>query len=569
MVGMETKPFHMMRFRKALGRHYSLSALSPTPATPVQIQHTPAHKPATLTSLPANPLGVNPPFQILHHQTSTPCVFAQPLTTLQNTHNRSVHVFTPTTNQLTNFHLTHSIAPAPCTGTAHPTGHQQNPVAVTLQLQPPGSSAMCIAQGSSSLPQSARTNHESTTAAQKSKTNKSFFLPPYLQPGSSCTAFDDLVDDSTPIQKGLGPCPVSPSMWDSQRAELIRKHSAIYGQNVNKRKMEKLSFHEENVNEAAQQLCMRDPTLLVRREELFILARRAVKEGGYAFHRGYSRAKDVENSSLPAPKLIKIDSSDDEEDGDQNLQPIKRRDQRIKRLSELEDLIAKNKSEQAVKLDALMKAQQASEFANAYHIQLDIESLGNACHKLQTEYSVLKRKQRRSERYFKSKDKPKETPSPARNNPPPILSSTPSNSQLGLDASQPQSSSQLLIHPSLPQTTEAMITDNGESLTGVPEGIAITTTAVQAISEKALEFEREKAPIFPTRHHQPTSPNLLPFLTESTPAVTSPVVYSQEGDVQQSHSGNLLYASGVSSPQLNQFHGVPPGLITERTLYKF
>ena len=243
---------------------------------------------------------------------------------------------------------------------------------------------------------------------------KKLFLPPYLKPGSDCRGFDDLIDDLTPVQKELGPCPFSPNVWDPKRAELIRKYSTIYGQNVNKRKHGELTSHEENVNEAANQLCLRDPTLLVRREELLVLARRAVKEGGYVFMHGFSRTKDGKNSLLQ--KRQREDEGDVfDEDGSplqakRSSHAPKLRERRLERIAELDLLIGENKAEQSVKLAGLEKAQQTGDFSAAYHIQFEMESLGSTLHRLQKEYSALKKKQRRSERYFESKQREKDEP---------------------------------------------------------------------------------------------------------------------------------------------------------------
>ncbi|TUN64302.1 NGFI-A-binding protein 1 [Bagarius yarrelli] len=61
---------------------------------------------------------------------------------------------------------------------------------------------------------------------------------------------------------------------DPRREEEIRKYSAIYGRFDSKRKDGKhLTLHELTVNEAAAQLCMKEAALLMRRDELFGLAR--------------------------------------------------------------------------------------------------------------------------------------------------------------------------------------------------------------------------------------------------------------------------------------------------------
>lgn len=59
-----------------------------------------------------------------------------------------------------------------------------------------------------------------------------------------------------------------------QRLQEYRRYSAIYGRFDAKRKPDKpLTLHEVSVNEAAAQLCLRQPALLTRRDELFPLAR--------------------------------------------------------------------------------------------------------------------------------------------------------------------------------------------------------------------------------------------------------------------------------------------------------
>ncbi|CAH2224418.1 NGFI-A-binding 2 isoform X1 [Pelobates cultripes] len=69
----------------------------------------------------------------------------------------------------------------------------------------------------------------------------------------------------------------------SQRKEReIRRHSAIYGRSESKRREGKrLTLHELTINEAAAQCCVRDNTLLLRRVELFSLARQAARESSY------------------------------------------------------------------------------------------------------------------------------------------------------------------------------------------------------------------------------------------------------------------------------------------------
>ncbi|XP_070174894.1 NGFI-A-binding protein homolog isoform X2 [Littorina saxatilis] len=78
------------------------------------------------------------------------------------------------------------------------------------------------------------------------------------------------------------------------KIEELRKYAAIYGRFDSKRKNDRpMSLHEISVNEAAAQLCFHCPTLLTRREDLFPLARQVVRDSGYQYSKGHSRAAEV------------------------------------------------------------------------------------------------------------------------------------------------------------------------------------------------------------------------------------------------------------------------------------
>jgi len=79
---------------------------------------------------------------------------------------------------------------------------------------------------------------------------------------------------------------------EPRKMEEIRRFSAIYGRFDCKRKPEKpLTLHEVSVNEAAAQLTFRKPILLMRRDELFPLARQVVRDSGYQYSKGHSRSQ--------------------------------------------------------------------------------------------------------------------------------------------------------------------------------------------------------------------------------------------------------------------------------------
>ncbi|KAG8452465.1 hypothetical protein GDO86_004305 [Hymenochirus boettgeri] len=92
----------------------------------------------------------------------------------------------------------------------------------------------------------------------------------------------------------------------SQRKEReIRRHSTIYGRSESKRREGKrLTMHELTINEAAAQCCMRDNTLLLRRVELFSLARQAARESSYLASLKCSRLSN-EELHVSHPKILK------------------------------------------------------------------------------------------------------------------------------------------------------------------------------------------------------------------------------------------------------------------------
>jgi len=231
------------------------------------------------------------------------------------------------------------------------------------------------------------------------KENSTVFLPACIKPGTATSNFQELVDEQTPIQATLGPAPLTPQIWDTKRMELIRNAACIYGRSTrsNKRKSEGLTVYELNVNEAATQLCLRDPTLLIRRDELLTLSRRAVKQGGFTYAHGSSRSKDTMAMQVVVPPNT----------GRAREDPVTARVRRLARMSELEEMVAKNKAEQAVKIRALEQAQAAKDYPAVHQYQTQIESLGNACMRYQSEMNTLMKRQKRSDRYFNDKAKKK------------------------------------------------------------------------------------------------------------------------------------------------------------------
>uniref|UniRef100_A0A673HJ04 NGFI-A binding protein 1a (EGR1 binding protein 1) n=1 Tax=Sinocyclocheilus rhinocerous TaxID=307959 RepID=A0A673HJ04_9TELE len=99
-------------------------------------------------------------------------------------------------------------------------------------------------------------------------------------------------------------------MSDNPQKEVeIRKYSTIYGRFDSKRRDgRQLTMHELTVNEASAQLCMKDLSLLTRRDELFSLARQISREVTYKYTCMSSRSHCGDEDE-PSPKRIKSEVS--------------------------------------------------------------------------------------------------------------------------------------------------------------------------------------------------------------------------------------------------------------------
>ncbi|KAG9333978.1 hypothetical protein JZ751_009294 [Albula glossodonta] len=92
---------------------------------------------------------------------------------------------------------------------------------------------------------------------------------------------------------------------DPAKEEEIRKYSLIYGRFDSKRREGKqLTHHEMIINEAAAQFCIRDNALLLRRVELFSLARQVARECAYTSTLKNARA-NTDDGTQPPQKRIK------------------------------------------------------------------------------------------------------------------------------------------------------------------------------------------------------------------------------------------------------------------------
>ncbi|XP_030634092.1 NGFI-A-binding protein 2 [Chanos chanos] len=107
----------------------------------------------------------------------------------------------------------------------------------------------------------------------------------------------------------------SSDLQERNKEEEIRKYSLIYGRFDSKRREGKqLTHHEMIINEAAAQFCIRDNALLLRRVELFSLARQVARECAYTSTLKHTRS-DTEDSTAHVQKRIKHEATDSESRG--------------------------------------------------------------------------------------------------------------------------------------------------------------------------------------------------------------------------------------------------------------
>ncbi|XP_032238553.1 NGFI-A-binding protein 1 [Nematostella vectensis] len=187
---------------------------------------------------------------------------------------------------------------------------------------------------------------------------------------------------------------------DPERQALIREHSKIYGRDDKKRKTSSLNCHEQMINEAAAQLCLRDPTLLVRRDELFTMARRVVRESGFTYVHGHSRSKFVgpDCEELTVEGLVQDLVQQGKKPNQAQINKLKR----LERLNDIDSLLAANKEQQEELARKIDEARSLGQEVN--ELESELVKLQSAQVSYQLEQKELRKKQRRSERYYSNKE---------------------------------------------------------------------------------------------------------------------------------------------------------------------
>ncbi|CAH1775757.1 unnamed protein product [Owenia fusiformis] len=388
LVGMASKPLHVRRLQKALQEWVTNPAVF---QQPIATGKTQLPKPTTVSSLPG---GQRPPPQVVTYRCPSPV---------------TSNVWTPPT--------------------ASSIENVARDAMSILRSTSPGSDSLDSAYNSSNtIVIDASQPMDTPKMSGKRSPNPPQMTSFSMHPSLTETQVKSIKDAAESLIKTLPPYAPKPmnmrkeicrdiervmnmDVDDPIRNDEIRKYSAIYGRFDSKRKNDKpMSLHEISVNEAATQICIHMPSLLTRRDELFPLARDVVRDSGYQYSKGHSRAASADPPMLtPANKRQKLDTSLDSAEKASKAETDKL--QRETRLVAIKQELMMVAEQQEALKQQVQDAKEEENYTLIHQLQSQLEELTSKHLTLLTEESDLTRKQKRSQRYLQSKTKPLIPPS--------------------------------------------------------------------------------------------------------------------------------------------------------------
>ncbi|XP_028407557.1 uncharacterized protein LOC114530175 [Dendronephthya gigantea] len=148
---------------------------------------------------------------------------------------------------------------------------------------------------------------------------------------------------------------------------------------------EKLYNYHKAINEAAYQIALEDPMIVGNKTELNKLAVAKLDIDGYSYRKKKSRSKQL-NPDVDTPKRAKLQS-------DFRASRIKEVSEDLKEVDKQVQLCTKQRD----------RYSNSQEFSSAIAISEKIEGLQGRKRKLQTELTMLQRKEARSQKYHSGK----------------------------------------------------------------------------------------------------------------------------------------------------------------------
>ncbi len=159
----------------------------------------------------------------------------------------------------------------------------------------------------------------------------------------------------------------------------VRDEAVIY----KKEKNRPLSNYQKEINKCAQDIAIREPSLLAKRGMLLEADQKAVYNSGYNFKKGYSRSKRFLNNS--ANKAIK--------------RPKLSKDFREKRIQDIEEEIKDSRQRISFKEKRVNAAANMKNYKVCDEITGEISEIKAKCRELEEELKQLLAKEKRSKKY--------------------------------------------------------------------------------------------------------------------------------------------------------------------------
>ncbi|XP_044017469.1 NGFI-A-binding protein homolog isoform X2 [Aphidius gifuensis] len=328
LVGMASKPLHVRRLQKALQEWITNPSIFQSPVVPTT---STKNSTSTVTTFPSSSPRIQSSsgFNSTSQTTSPTTLFDKaptnnvPLVPLSS---RSVSPVTPVATVVS----TAAILPTVPTSTFRQSPSPNTPIAYSGG-QSPG--VLQVGTCESSCGSGTTLSPGGLNAPQSPTQAIPTLLPSQVQ--RLADAAERLAGNLRPLDpkphnvkkkicKDLEMVMAMPDT-DPRRMDEIRKYAAIYGRFDCKRKPEKpLTLHEVSVNEAAAQICRFVPALLTRRDELFPLARRVVRDSGYHYSKSQflsmTRPRDnCDDSDMDRAKRRHLDDPEGEDTSQMEL----------------------------------------------------------------------------------------------------------------------------------------------------------------------------------------------------------------------------------------------------------
>ena len=164
----------------------------------------------------------------------------------------------------------------------------------------------------------------------------------------------------------------------NMKEEQLREEARIYRKEAKR----PLSSNQKKMNDAAEQICLENPSMLRKRSDLIEAARSRIIEEGFQFKKGKSRSKKLLTTSEPRSKRIKLT---------QQVRQI--------RMKNVEEDIGDIKDQISFKEKHRCAAEAIRDYKKYDEITEELTRLKHKRRELEEELKALKSKEKQSKRY--------------------------------------------------------------------------------------------------------------------------------------------------------------------------